>query len=60
MVEQALQQDSLAKSHSSGEWLSGARVVFPYTQSYKRIRAQPTRFVQVYAPNARGLASDAT
>ena len=26
----------------------------------KRIRAQPTRFVQVCAPNARGLASDAT
>ena len=26
----------------------------------KRIRAQPTCFVQVCAPNARGLASDAT
>ena len=33
---------------------------FLYSQSYKRIRAWATHIMQVCAPNARGLASDAT
>ena len=43
-----------------GDFPSKSGVTFSYSQSYKRILAQPTRFVQVCAPKARGLASDAT
>ena len=50
-----LLRDAFSRRFSLKIWSN-----FLYSQSYKRILAWATHIMQVCAPNARGLASDAT